>query len=207
MIKKIYVFILFSNFCFGQYKSSEILDVKLISQKGSNLCWAASTEMITKFLTPTSKFGQKEIVQIYMSVENCCLNQCEKTKSPCKNSCDIEFVPEKNRYDVVFSKLNYTAKQYDKMIISWEILVNEIKNKRPILIAVPQSGNEIFVDKINSTANHVVVICGYIIKNGIKYVKIKDPWLPCTGHEYEIAYDKFKDYKTTFVCNIASKIP
>ncbi len=182
-----------------QKKLIGTLDVKLIPQKGRNLCWASCIEMIVKFINSESTISQKDIVQkLGIDYGMCkCIQDC-KEGNICKN-CDIEFVPQVNRYDKLFKSLGIKSVQKDDTVLSKVKIVSEIKNKRPILVAVSlDETNNLIVPKCK--ANHVVIISGYFENNGKMIIKIKDPFQPCKGQIRELDYDTFfKDYKTTFV--------
>lgn len=193
----LFYFILFN--CLGQKKTVDTLEVKLIPQKGINLCWASSMEMIVKAIDSKSTISQKDIVQ-KLGID-CCMCECsQKCNDNCK-SCDIEFATEVNRYDKIFKLLGIQSIQKDTSVLSKSVIIFEIKNKRPILVAVALSENKNFILP-NYKANHAVVISGYFENKGKMIVKIKDPFKPCKGQVRELDYDTFfKDYKTTFVTN------
>lgn len=200
MKKIIFFYFILSN-CIGQKSTIDTLEVKLISQKGRNLCWASSMEMIIKAIDVKSIVSQKDIVK-KLGID-CCMCECNKNCNDSQNckSCDIEFAAEANRYDKLFKLLDIQSIQKDSTVLSKDKIISEIKNKRPILIAVRLNENTNSILP-NYKANHTVVISGYFENKGKMIIKIKDPFQQCKGQLREIDYDTFfKDYKTTFVTN------
>jgi hypothetical protein len=198
-MKNILFILLISNIDYGQLGALP-RPVKLIPQKGCSLCWAASLEMILNYHKTDNSINQISIAKNYQSNKTCIVRDC-----PDNNNCDFKCTPFENTCDIGFSQnsnfedflntYSYHSKPIKGKVLSWNTIVNEIDNKRPLLVRI----------SLSETNYHIVVISGYNNRNGFQFVEIKDPWRPCQGREYWLNYEYFQTQNPS-MCFYVSEI-
>ena len=144
--------------------------VTLYPQETNVWCWAACTQMITTFLghgrtqcdLANQRFGQN----------NCCNGACDNKTSACTQGGWV-----------MFNESGFSYIDGGATALSWDTITACISCKRQPtdLIDGPKSGG----------MGHCRVIYGYANIAGTKYLLIKDPWLPCQGNSYALAYDDY----------------
>ncbi len=189
----------------------KILSVPYQSQETGSWCWAACMKMIINFHQgEENNITQCDLVKSRIKFENpnvdvnaisCCKNcskGCDSTFNTCNRGLDNYTIPfseayaaaQPDYYDLIFFDLGFNStQQINKMEkpFSWERLVHEIDSSRPFIINInsKQDGEII--------GNHALVVKGYKIKDGEKYIIVNDPWRPCCNEvkEYMLSYRIF----------------
>lgn len=164
---------------------TKVLKVPLIPQQESKWCWAASMEMVIKFLDPSSTKTQCNLAQKFFnsSLQGNC--PCTTTVANCYTgpdiydgnsrviSCNIPITTNQSinkAYSSAFNNEGYYAMQ-DPINMSWENITAQIDACMPFVLIL----NSYLGDQI-----HAVVAKGYTICNGNKFVIINDPLATCS---------------------------
>lgn len=147
---------------------SSTVDVTLRAQETEKWCWAASGEMVMKTLRPRTKVTQCDEANRRFGLSECC-------DRPTPIKCVEGGWPEFSKYN-----FNYEVKQgpLDFNEVQHEIFCD----KRPFAFAWHWVGG----------GGHMMVVTGYEIVNGTRYVIKDDPWPPNQGQDsVAITYDFF----------------
>ena len=147
---------------------SYAIDVTLRPQETEMWCWAASGEMVMKTVEPRVKVTQCDEANKRFDLSECC-------DRPTPGKCVEGGWPEFSKYN-----FNYVVKQgpLDFSEVQHEIFCN----KRPFAFSWHWVGG----------GGHMMVVTGYKIVNGTKYVIKDDPWPPNQGQDsVAITYDFF----------------
>ncbi|MBC9795819.1 papain-like cysteine protease family protein [Sinomicrobium weinanense] len=168
------VLILVAGSCCTPSKLTGSVNNTLRPQETNNWCWAATTQMIAQnegvFVT------QCELANHRFGKTNCCNFENEGESCPKTNDCNSPGWLELDYAGLKFSESD-TA-------ISWKKLKKCIYCSKDVLgYAYGTPG----------VVGHVVVIRGYIVIGGEKYVVLNDPWSPCNGSERLITYADYTD--------------
>lgn len=140
------------------------LDVPLRPQETSMWCWAASGEMCMDFLG--RDVNQCDQAKHYFGHDDCC------TK-PTPERCVAGGWPQ-------FNHFRFTAKTTTNAALPWETVKSEIGcGKRPIA----------FTWHWNGGGGHMMVLIGYEVEDGERYVWVHDPWEPFAGDTLRMRYD------------------
>lgn len=148
--------------------------VAIKPQQTNNWCWAATTQMITETLGHGR--AQCDLANQRFGLTVCCNGTCPKDAS-----CNM---PGWTMFDE--SNFNTTATPAP---LAWDALQRQIScTQKPMAYAYgPKSGG----------VGHVVVVSGYRVVNGIRFVRITDPWDPCDGESRSITYEEYSNSGTT----------
>lgn len=193
------------------HAQEKILSVPYQSQETGTWCWAACMKMIINFHQgEQNNTTQCDLVKSRIKFENpavnindiaCCKNctsGCDSTLNTCASGLDNYTIPfseayataKPDYYDLIFFDIGFNSTQQINKIekpFSWERLVYEIESSRPFIINInPSQDGEI-------RGNHALVVKGYKIKDGGKYIIVNDPWKPCCNEmkEYTLPYRIF----------------
>lgn len=144
------------------------LNVTMRSQETNMWCWAASGEMIMKFLG-TNVTQCDQVNQRYGERE-CC-------NTPKPSKCVKGGWPE-------FFSNGFAHSRTVSSALSWEQIIDQIYvRKSPIAFTWRWEGGG---------GGHMMVLYGYALVGGEKYVVIHDPWPPNQGvAEKIITYDAY----------------
>jgi hypothetical protein len=144
-----------------------VTTAKLRSQETTLWCWAASGQMVM------SNLG-REVKQCIEAQNRFGRKDCCGTHKPAE--CVQSGWPEFDKYGFAFATTKDTA-------LSWEQLQAEIvTRKSPFAFSWHWRGGG---------DGHMMVVKGYAIRNGVKYVSILDPWPPNIGDARDITYDSY----------------
>ncbi len=205
------MFFIFCNIPLLLYAQEKTLSVPYQSQETGSWCWAACMKMIINFhQEEESNITQCDLVKSRIKFENptvdingiaCCKNcskGCDSTFNICNNGLDNYTIPfseahaaaQPDYYDLIFFDLGFNSTQQINKIeqpFSWERLVYEIESSRPFIININPVQEGIII------GNHALVVKGYKIKDGEKYIIVNDPWRPCCNEmkEYILSYRIF----------------
>jgi len=140
--------------------------VNLHAQQTSMWCWAASGQMCMAFLG--NNVAQCTQANNRFGRTDCC-------NSTVPNNCINGGWPEFDKYGFTFNVTNNAA-------LSW----NEIKKqiyckKKPIAFSWHWNGG----------GGHMMVVTGYAVIAGERYLFINDPWGPNVGAQYPITYSNY----------------
>ena len=141
--------------------SSCELNVPQIAQQKSKWCWAASSEMVSKYLCNSDKTQRDIVKYIYYTTGN--------SDSMYPNfGGGIDAVYKAVRYA---TNNNYPVNKIQRALSYEEIKEQIIEKKLPIIAIL-----------LRSNGGHVVVICGVNLKN--ESVIVRDPWEDNKTKEY-----------------------
>ncbi len=140
------------------------LSVTLRPQKDTNWCWAACGQMVMEKLGTI--VTQCEQVNDKLGRGDCC-----PASRP--RACNCSGFPD-------FLKYNFTYDSTDHQALSWTNVKKQIDcEERPFCWAWKWKGQD---------AGHMVVISGYKIIDGVKTVKVINPYPRNEGDVYYIRY-------------------
>ncbi|NJL73866.1 MAG: hypothetical protein HC892_01335 [Saprospiraceae bacterium] len=210
------------------------MNVPYVAQETSNWCWAACMDMIIKFHKGKA-VTQCDLVKSRIKLENpnfqikediCCLDcakGCEMVqRTNCNHRLQGYTIPfsiagakaQPDYYDLIFTLIGFNSSQEindTNAPFSWEKIVHEIESCRPFLINISAIGTD---SRINAT--HAVVVKGYGVQNGTKFIVANDPWKPCCTVTQELVlpysifsskrYDTKNGYQITGVLGIVHSI-
>jgi hypothetical protein len=151
----------------GQARAQTVktLSVAQIGQETDMWCWAAATQMTTKFAGVSVK--QCDQANARFNRNDCCV-------SP--SACVIGGWPDFPRWGF---KTDITAWG---TALTWAQLKSQIDSNRPVTYAWGWTGG----------GGHIMVAVGYCYYSDTeKYILINDPWPPATGNSMWITYDEF----------------
>ena len=144
--------------------------VTLRPQETNVWCWAACTQMITEFLghgrtqcdLANQRFGQS----------NCCNGACDHKTAACTQGGWV-----------MFNECGFNYIDPGNIPMAWDSITTWIycHHQPTDLIDGPKGGG----------MGHCRVIYGYTNINGVQYLLIKDPWGPCAGNSYALAYSDY----------------
>jgi hypothetical protein len=142
------------------------LPVNLYPQQTNQWCWAASGEMVMKYLG--GMVSQCEQANQRFSRTDCC-------NSPTPSACILPGWPEFAKYGFTFNSGG---------ALSWTDLKGQIDTRRtPFVYSWNWDGG----------GGHMMVVIGYKVINGQNWVSINDPWSPNTGDQRDILYSDYVD--------------
>jgi hypothetical protein len=195
-------------------RSQFILDVPLLYQRGTRLCWAAAMEMVMKYHQPRVRTRQGELSaeqfrlwsDTPLSADD--IGSCNRINVPDFGTfCNLtneerwnqELVNEDNTqpFDTLFSNFDYYSvsdKQVDELslhILTWEFVRNQIKKRRlPFILVLgvlDEEGNDIY------PTTHAVVVRGiWETEDGERYLYVNDPLhetIANEGYSYSLNFD------------------
>lgn len=140
--------------------------VSLRPQETGMWCWAASGEMCMEFWG--ASVDQCDEANKQFARTDCC-------NSPIPTGCVNGGWPE-------FEKYGFTASVTSNAALSWDSLKKQIYcRKEPFAFSWHWTGG----------GGHMMVVTGYAVIDGVKYVSINDPWPPNVGNQRFITYDEY----------------
>lgn len=181
------------------------LPVNMVKQRGSNLCWASSMEMILQYYDPANTETQCSLSFLFqemigdlptVATLNCdyiCSGGCASfLGDPCNQALPANYISDYGginisdpaNYDLLFSKLGYHSME-DINLLTWAQYVQELNQCRPIIFMYSVTG-----ERSTYIFNHSVVAYGYDQIGGVDYFLIKDPWSDCTHNGNEFLLNK-----------------
>ncbi len=141
-------------------------------QETKNWCWAAVTQMLAEHVGQNVQ--QCDLANHRFGKSNCCNSQNAGSSCPKTDNCNTP-----GWHELDFAGVKFTE---SGSALSWDNLKKQIYcRKNPMGYAYGTPG----------VVGHVVVIRGYEIIGGTKYVILNDPWVPCTGSNRSITYDEY----------------
>lgn len=143
-------------------------------QETDNWCWAATTQMLAQHFQISVK--QCDLANHRFKTNNCCTPATAGTACPKNAACNKPGWPELDFAGLKFSESG-TA-------LSWE------KIRKQIFCAKKPMG---YAYGIPDKVGHVLVMKGYVIVGGTRYIVLNDPWAPCAGQERLITYEEYTD--------------
>jgi hypothetical protein len=155
------------------------LSMTLRPQEKSNWCWAACGEMVMEKLGAT--ITQCDEAKKRFGRADCC-------NSPFPGDCNKGGWPE-------FEKYGFTADSTNHEELTWEEVKGQIGCLKTPFCATWK--------RISVNEGHMVVISGYKITNGIKYVRMRNPlpvnqgssrWIRYTYYVSHSPYEHWNDY-------------
>lgn len=185
---------------------SKILDIPIIPQPGTSLCWAAAIQMTMR--ANASNTQMLDLIQYLLVLRTSApLTDGEKTEfervqnqsnqesfvddSSGKNwNIDIRNYMSKvhNYFDAIFLENDfYSIEEFELSTVQedinqiWRLIMNQInKQKRPLILVIK--------DAIYA---HAVVVRGYWVRDNVKYLCVNDPLsnLPFEGECYSLHYE------------------
>lgn len=208
---------------------SKILDIPIIPQPGTKLCWAASMKMAMNTIDANPEVVLLALVEhlrktiMGSGFRGLSDNDIDgftdcAAGSFIDNSTGKEWnivIPNYeggviNYFDAIFLESDFysieenlsSMEEKDTNMI-WNLIVNQIKKqKRPLILVIK---DEVYT--------HAVVIRGYWIRNNVKYLCVNDPLSnrPCEGECYSLHYNNlmsgnFRIKAKSLIHNIRLKI-
>jgi hypothetical protein len=145
-------------------------------QEAQNWCWAASAQMVLEYLGHSQ--SQCHQVNDRLQRTDCSCSLCSPGGGQ-DPACDMPNWPD-------FDKYGFTSDQTRDAPLSWDELrvqLSREKNckKTPFLVTWRHRGG----------GGHMVVATGYKTIDGVNYVDLLDPWLPCLGDVRTIPYEEY----------------
>jgi hypothetical protein len=129
-------------------------------------CWAACGEMIMGVLGVN--VTQCDEANRRFRRSDCCL-------SPAPGECVQGGWPQFDEYGFSFAKTSYSP-------LTWEQVVDQISARRtPFAFTWAWDGG----------GGHMMVLYGYTVVHGVRYVLVHDPWPPNEGASRAITYDAY----------------
>jgi Papain-like cysteine protease AvrRpt2 len=144
--------------------NEKILSVPLYSQQTNMWCWAASGEMVMKYVSPTIKVTQCDEAAVNFKKTSCCNN-------PTPVECIEGGWQIFNHYGFDFTQVNSKA-------LSWNELKSSIDSNKPVMYAWAWHGG----------GGHMMVATGWATFNNQNFVHINNPWPPGQGDQELISY-------------------
>ncbi|HMW39694.1 MAG: C39 family peptidase [Saprospiraceae bacterium] len=139
---------------------SRILDVKYIPQKQQYWCWAASSEMILKYLLPDNDTSHKQCRQARICLIDT-LDNCKCCTYPINDTCNFPHWP-------IFDQLGFRAFNTDDhpIYLTWQNMLHEIDNNRPLCLTYNWTGG----------GAHMIILNGYQIVDRQLWDFVMDPY-------------------------------
>lgn len=139
---------------------SRFLDVKYIPQKQQYWCWAASSEMVLKYLNPPFESSYIQCQQSRICLADS-LNNCKCCLYPTNDTCNFPHWP-------IFDQLGFRAFNTDEFpgYLTWQNMLQEIDNNRPLCLTYNWRGG----------GAHMIVMNGYQIVNRQLWDYVMDPY-------------------------------
>jgi hypothetical protein len=173
------------------FSQTVVLRVNEIPQQASQLCWAASMEMIIKF-HGVSTINQCKLSDFLRGTTGTTCPGCSGTdfystgdwNLTINNGARGQFLP-------VLSKAGFYAIE-DTTRLTWTIVNRQINNCRPFILAY----NETIRNQNGTmrTINHAVVVKGKFKLGTTPYVSINDPlWEVCRSKVYALNLNEIYD--------------
>lgn len=181
--------------------SWNILNIRPVMQNTLVWCWLACGEMIFRHFGIPSQNAYDYHCGIVALIAG--------PKSACYRDCSNCIIPSGSNYATISMLKNYSKLAANKNFyhseskrVKFQHIKNNIDNNQPVLCGISYQRREYDRD-----SEHVVVVVGYSIKNGIPYLIVNDPYPYPFGQnpylhngaqilndfQYEISYDLFKD--------------
>lgn len=152
----------------GQHWDGDaLLTVSLIPQQQSNWCWAASSEMVMAYMG--DDVAQCEQANQELGRSDCCSNP---------GPCNVTGTPTLNFNGFTWANNAVGIWLGTEGPLSFDTLVSEIQNARPVIFAWNWAGG----------GGHVMVVIGATVREGVQWVTINDPWSPNQGDQTDITY-------------------
>jgi hypothetical protein len=148
--------------------NEKILPVPLYPQKTNMWCWAASGEMVMKYISPSTKVTQCDEAGVYFKQTSCCNN-------PTSFACN-----QNGGWDVL-SHYGFDFTQTSSKALSWNELKNSIDNNKPVMFAWAW----------HTGGGHMMVATGWAKMGNQNFVHINNPWPPGQGDQELISYDEW----------------
>lgn len=143
--------------------ASHFLNVPLFPQKTSMWCWAASGQMVMRFVDPSVNVTQCAQANVNFGRSDCC-------NSPTPDACV-------NGGWQVFNNFGFTFTSQSNAL-TWNRLISLLNQGKPVMFAWAWNGG----------GGHMMVARGWRLSQGKKYVSINDPWPPNVGDRRLITY-------------------
>jgi hypothetical protein len=145
---------------------SSSLSVVVKGQHTDQWCWAASGQMCMEYLG--GSVTQCDEANRQFTRTDCCTD-------PVTGNCVKSGWPEFDKYGFTSSLTNNTA-------LSWDEITNQIYcQKKPVTFSWAWDGG----------GGHMMVLTGYQVISGVKYVTIIDPLPVDVGDQKLITYDEY----------------
>jgi hypothetical protein len=158
--------------------ASAEVPVSLRPQEASQWCWAASGQMVME----TLHHGQNQCTQVnhQLNRSDCGCSQCS-VAAPAATSvaCDQSGWPE-------FEDYGFRSHHTRDEALSWDQLRKQVSDE-------PSCDNKpfAFTWRWPGGGGHMMVVNGYRVIDGERYVSVIDPWAPCHGDESLFTYDYY----------------
>ncbi len=178
------------------------LPVPLYSQLTNMWCWAASSEMVVKYLFPSININQGQEANLATGHSDC-------SNDPTPGACVVGGWQEFAHYGVTFiekdenqivgdatdpessdsSQKVGSVQGTGKEALSWNELKSIINSGQPAMFAWawrihPNEDGNRYVN-----GGHMMVARGWSSVSGENFVYVNDPWLPQEGNEEIMTYD------------------
>jgi hypothetical protein len=147
--------------------NEHILPVPLYSQSTNMWCWAASGEMVIKYIDPKAKITQCDEANFNFKKTSCC-----------NNPVPVDCV---NGGWQVFHNYGFDFTERDTTALSWDELKTLLNSSKPVMYAWAWHGG----------GGHMMVATGWATVGGENYVHINNPWPPGTGDQELISYQEW----------------
>lgn len=193
-------------------RTKTILDVDLIPQHGSRLCWAASIQMVLKYLRDADTTGQGNLSDSLDSIlirgirgssksmTPTLINECNSFQQNCIPGSflndtnlkiwnfDLPNEPQKQLFDMLLSEQGFYSSE-DPEGLTWSWVTNQIQTcRRPFIMVIYQADD---LGRPVREITHAVVVRGiWKDSNGVNYLYVNDPLAdsPCTGESYSLHF-------------------
>lgn len=150
----------------GEQNVNVQLPLGCINQETNMWCWAASGEMVMRFQNVTIAQCTQANNRFGLSV--CC-------QSPVPSQCVQGGWPEFDKYGFSFDRTLSAP-------LSWDQIVDQIGTQRlPFAFTWAWVGG----------GGHMMVIYGYAVADGVRYVHVHDPWPPGVGATRMLTYEAY----------------
>lgn len=176
------------------------LQIDLIPQVRSSLCWVSAMKMVLDYLEPRNKIEMLTILSKIQMNPGVFVNtdsvKCDTSKfyrgedwnlqigAGVAGEDSISFY-NNQEFDRIFSSLGYYSFE-DQTKLSWKEIKKQIDNHRPLILEIQEGESE---DLRYATPSHIVVVKGYVEEDKIKHIIINDPWGACRGQRYSLDYN------------------
>jgi hypothetical protein len=168
---------------FAPQEELKILPVGATGQRQGNWCWAATTEMIARY--------------VYPGIDSVAVRQCDQASasasatqhksiaccaSPLPDHCDAGGWPD-------FPRLGFKMpKRTTDKPLRWDDLTKEIQANRPIAFSWHWLG----ANGKDTGEGHMVALIGYARLDTIRLVYVNDPWpVPDGTRVVEMTYSRY----------------
>ncbi|MFN8280732.1 MAG: papain-like cysteine protease family protein [Saprospiraceae bacterium] len=158
----IWIVILHSSCCptYDYPNEFKYLDVKYIPQKQQYWCWAASSEMVLKYIHPQNGSFYKQCLQARICLEDT-LDNCKCCLYPIHDTCNFPHWP-------IFDQLGFRVFNTDdnQVYLTWQNMLQEIDNNRPLCLTYNWTGG----------GAHMIIMNGYQIEDRQLWDYVMDPY-------------------------------